>query len=277
MNGGGMTGAAPARRNARAALLLPVWGLFSREVRRFLRQRNRVVGSLGTPLVFWVLLGSGFGSMLRPPGLAEGLDYLTYFFPGTVMLVVLFTAIFASISVIQDRTEGFLQCVLAAPVPRLAIVLGKVSGGAALGFAQGLLMLSLAPLAGLSLGVGDFLAAALAILLTALALSALGFLAAWRMDSVQGFHAVMTLLLIPMWLMSGALFPAAGASPWVRAVMAVNPLAYGLTALRGALHPAPEQALPGLTDPLTATAVVGVFALVALALSAWIVSRPERG
>ncbi len=272
-----MNGDTLQRTNPRPALVLPVWALFSREVRRFLRQRNRVIGSLGTPLVFWVLLGSGFGKMLRPPGLAEEVDYIAYFFPGTVMLVVLFTAIFASISVIQDRTEGFLQCVLAAPVPRLAIVLGKVSGGTALGFAQGLLMLSLAPLAGLSLGVGDILAAAVAILLTALALSALGFLAAWRMDSVQGFHAVMMLVLMPMWLISGALFPAAGASPWLRAVMAVNPLAYGLTALRAALHPGQQQALLGLTDPVTATAVVGIFALVALASSAWIVSRPETG
>src|SRR3972149_10598402 len=117
-----------------ASWLLPTWSLFAREVLRFVRQPGRVLGSLGTPLLFWLLLGSGFGRTFRPPGMAEGMDYLTYFFPGTVLLVVLFTAIFSSISVIQDRTEGFLQGVLVAPVPRLAIVLGKVLGGATLGF-----------------------------------------------------------------------------------------------------------------------------------------------
>ncbi|HEX9844702.1 MAG TPA: hypothetical protein VGC20_18215, partial [bacterium] len=102
--------ALPARTGT--AWLLPAWGLFAREVLRFVRQPGRVLGSLGTPLLFWLLLGSGFGRTFRPPGLAGGMDYLTYFFPGTVLLVVLFTAIFSSISVIQDRTEGFLQGVL---------------------------------------------------------------------------------------------------------------------------------------------------------------------
>ena len=261
----------------RVALWLPAWSLFAREVLRFVRQRNRIIGSLGTPLLFWVLLGSGIGETMRPPGLAAGMNYMTYFFPGTLMLVVLFTAIFSSLSVIQDRNEGFLQGVLVAPVPRLAIVLGKVLGGTALGFGQGLLMLLLAPLAGIPLGPSALLGAAAAVLLTALALSALGFLLAWRMDSVQGFHAVMNLLLMPMWLMSGALFPASGASQWMRWAMAANPLSYGVDALRGALHPAAERASLGGADPVAALAVIAGFAIVMLAASVWIASRPEKG
>lgn len=118
------------------------------------------------------MLGSGFGESLRPPGAEERVDYLAFFFPGTLMLVVLFTAIFSSLSVIQDRREGFLQGVLVAPVPRLAIVLGKVLGGAALSLVQGLLMLSLAPLVGISLSVSAVFAAGGVIFLTALGLSA---------------------------------------------------------------------------------------------------------
>jgi ABC-2 type transport system permease protein len=258
-------------------LWLPFWALFAREVLRFLRQRGRVLGSVGTPLLFWVLLGAGFGRTFRPPGLAQELDYLTYFFPGTVLLVVLFTAIFSSISVIQDRTEGFLAGVLVAPVPRLTIVLGKVAGGAALGLLQGVLLLVLAPLAGLPLSLPGFLGACGALALTSLALSALGFLCAWRLDSVQGFHAVMNLLLMPMWLLSGAFFSAAGAAPWLRAVMAVNPLAYGLTALRGALHPPAERAALGAADPWLAAGVLAAFAAVALLGAAWVAARPERG
>ncbi len=156
-------------------------------------------------------------------------------------------------------------------------MLGKVLGGAALGFGQGVVMLALAPLAGMPLGLAQVLAASGVLFLVALALSALGFLFAWRMDSVQGFHAVMNLLLMPMWLLSGAFFPAAGASVWVQAVMAVNPLTYGLTALRGALHAPAEQAALGLGDPWVALAVLAAFALAALLAAAWVAARPERG
>lgn len=267
----------------RGRWLLPIWSLFAREVLRFVRQRNRVIGSLGTPILFWLVLGSGFGRTMRLSGGPGETDYMAYFFPGTIMLMVLFTAIFSSMSVIQERSEGFLQGVVVAPVPRLAIVLGKVFGGTALGVAQGVLMLALAPLAGLPLSVEGFFAAAAAIFLTSLGLSALGFMMAWRMDSVQGFHAVMNLLLMPMWLLSGALFPAAGASPWVRAVMAANPLTYGLTALRAALGPeamsggAGITGWPGMDNPVVALGVIAAFALITLALSGWLVSRPERG
>jgi ABC-2 type transport system permease protein len=250
-----------------ATAILPVWSLLAREVLRFVRQRSRIVGALGTPLLFWVLLGSGFGRSLRPPGLEVEMDYLSFFFPGTVLLVVLFTAIFSSISIIEDRNAGFLQGVLVSPVPRLSIVLGKVLGGTTLGFAQGVLLLLLAPLAGIAFAWGAFLAACGVILLTALALSTLGFLLAWRTDSVQGFHAVMNLLLIPMWLMSGAFFPAAGAATWVRAVMTVNPLSYGLGGLRRVLYPAhiPDQlGDPGLWLSL---AVLCGFTLLLLGLS----------
>lgn len=255
---------------------LPIWSLYAREVLRFVRQRNRVIGSLGTPLLFWIMLGSGFGESLRAPGAEKGVDYMAFFFPGTLMLVVLFTAIFSSMSVIQDRREGFLQGVLVAPVPRLAIVLGKVMGGATLSLAQGLLMLLLAPLAGISLSFWSVLAAGGIIFLTALGLSALGFLLAWRMDSVQGFHAVMNLLLMPMWFLSGALFPAAGASTWVQWVMAANPLGHGMIALRGVLSPLDGVGGGGLVEPGTALWVVTGFAVGMLLLAAWVVSRPER-
>ena len=140
-----------------------------------------------------------------------------------------------------------------------------------------MLLLLLAPLAGISLGWEAALGAAAAVFLTALGLSALGFLMAWRMDSVQGFHAVMNLLLMPMWLMSGALFPASGASPWLRWAMAANPLTYGMDALRGALHSEAERAALGGQPPGVALALVGAFAGTMLLLSVWIASLQERG
>jgi len=253
----------------RAGLVLPAWSLFRREIVRFLRQQGRVIGALGTPVLFWIVLGSGFGASLGEGGSRPGTGYLAYFYPGMLVMVVLFTAIFSSLSIIQDRTEGFLQGVLAAPVSRLAIVLGKVLGGAALGLGQGALLLALAPLAGLAPGAGQLAAACGVLALTAVALSALGFLFAWGMDSVQGFHAVMNLLLFPMWMLSGAFFPESGAAFWLRWVMRVNPLTYGLSALRGALgQAAGEQVGVSLT-------VLVAFTCCALALAVWIAARPE--
>jgi ABC-2 type transport system permease protein len=253
-----------------AALLLPAWSLFRREIVRFLRQRGRVLGALGTPVLFWLVLGSGFGASLAGPAAAGGAGYLTYFFPGMLLLVVLFTAIFSSISIIQDRNEGFLQGVLAAPVSRLAIVLGKVLGGAALGLGQGALLLALAPFAGIALSAEQAVAAGGVLALTAVALSAVGFLFAWGTDSVQGFHAVMNLLLFPMWMLSGAFFPESGAAPWLRWVMRANPLTYGLTALRGVMG----SGLPG-QDVALSLAVLTAFSAGAMALAVWIAARPQ--
>ena len=256
----------------RAAVLLPAWSLFRREIVRFLRQRGRVIGALGTPVLFWLVLGSGFGASMSGAATRTGAGYLTYFFPGMLVMVVLFTAIFSSISIIQDRTEGFLQGVLAAPVSRLAIVLGKVLGGAALGMGQGMLLLALAPLAGLPLGVVQAAEACGVMALTAVALSALGFLFAWGTDSVQGFHAIMNLVLFPMWMLSGAFFPEASAALWLKWVMRVNPLTYGLAALRAVLEGAPAGggAAAGLN-----LAVLAAFSLAALGLAVWMAARPQ--
>jgi ABC-2 type transport system permease protein len=258
-----------------ARLPLAAWSLLAREWLRFLRQRNRILGALGTPILFWVFFGSGFGSSFRPPGSDQGIDYMTWFFPGALLLVILFTAIFSSISIIEDRNAGFLQGVLVAPVPRLAIVLGKVLGGATLGTVQGLLLLPLAPLTGIVLDVGTVLAVAGELLLISVTLSALGFLFAWRMDSVQGFHAVMNLLLFPMWLLSGAFFPASAASGWLRLLMAVNPLSYGLAALRAALGDAASLEKLGVPGAGLSLTVLTAAAAAMIALAAWAVRQPE--
>src|SRR6186997_2456725 len=162
----------------------PAISLCHRELVRFLRQRHRIVGALATPIVFWLLIGGGMNRSFKSdvPG---GENYLHYFFPGTVLMILLFTAIFSTISVIEDRREGFLQGVLVAPVSRMSIVLGKVLGGTILAFGQGLVVLLLGPLAGLRLTVPGFLAASGMMLLVAFALTALGFCIAWRMSSTQ--------------------------------------------------------------------------------------------
>ncbi|MFZ0428796.1 MAG: ABC transporter permease, partial [Acidobacteriota bacterium] len=193
---------------------------------RFLRQRSRVFGALAPPLGIWLLIGSGLGSSFHLPGADTEINYLQYFFPGTILLVILFTAIFSSISVIEDRKEGFLLSVLVAPISRQAIVLGKILGSSSLAFLQGILLLLLCPLLGIQLTFERFILVAAVLLVVSLGLSALGFASAWKTESMEGFHSVMNVLLFPMWLLSGAVFPAEGAFSWVRWVMRVNPLYY---------------------------------------------------
>ncbi len=260
---------------AAPGLWLPAGTLCRRELVRFFRQRNRVIGALGTPLVFWLLIGSGMGSSFRPAGAAAGSGYLQYFYPGTAMLIVLFTAIFCTISIIEDRREGFLQGVLVAPVSRTSIVLGKILGGTAIAFLHGVLFLALAPLTGLPAGAGHLVLAAGVLFAAAFGLTGLGFCFAWRSESVQGFHAVMNLVLMPMWLLSGALFPAAGAPVWLQWVMRLNPLTYALAALRQILGGgSPSPADPPIFASVTVTAAFG---LAMLALAARIAGRVPRG
>jgi ABC-2 type transport system permease protein len=231
------TASAAALSEPRPGLLLPALSLARRELVRFLRQRHRVIGALLTPIVFWLLIGGGMGHSFRGagPSAASGGNYLQFFFPGTVLMILLFTAIFSTISIIEDRREGFLQSVLVAPVPRMAIVLGKVLGGTVLAFGQALLFLLLAPLIGVRPPLAGFALALLVMLVLGFALTALGFCIAWRMNSTQGFHAIMNLFLMPLWFLSGALFPPEGAMGGLKWVMRLNPLSYGLDALRQAL------------------------------------------
>ena len=251
---------------------LPAITLWRRELVRFLRQPGRIGGALGSPLIFWLLLGFGFsGSFRLPGGGSEDTSFLAYFYPGILVLVVLFAAIFSSISVIEDRREGFLQGVLAAPVSALDVAAGKVAGSATLAWLQGLLLLALAPLADVPARPTRLLAAAGVLAVLAVALTSLGFVFAWRVESVQGFHAVMNLLLIPLWLLSGAFFPLSGAPFWLAAVMRVNPLTWAVDLLRQALDPAATT-----TALSAAPALGGTCALTLLAFAA-AVATARRG
>ena len=216
--------------------LLTVFSLWWRELVRFYRQRSRVVGVIASPLLFWIVIGSGFANSFRSQGNDQ--RYLEFFFPGSLIMIVLFTSIFAMMSVIEDRNKGFLLSVLVAPVSRSAIVLGKVLGGATLAAIQGLLFLVFAPAIGIHISLSNWLLVVLVVFLISFGLTALGFAIAWPMDSPQAFHAIVNLFLIPLWLLSGALFPVNGASKWMAFVMRLNPLTYGMDALRTALFPA---------------------------------------
>jgi len=268
----------------RISPLAAAYALTWREIVRFFRQRNRIVGSIGTPVVFWLLFGAGLSGSFRLGAGASQQSFLTYFFPGSLLLIVLFTAIFSSISIIEDRREGFLQGVLVAPIPRWAMVLGKVLGGALVALTQGLIFLLL----GLTLPVALTPLSAIALVallfVASLAITSLGTFFAWKTDSTQGFHAIMNLVLMPLWLLSGGFFPApelaanAAWSQWLLGMaMRLNPLSYAVGGVRRLLAPAAEYSGVWVPELMASWLVTLLFAATAFALAVWVSRQATRG
>jgi ABC-2 type transport system permease protein len=240
---------------------LPASMLFRRELLRFWRERSRVAGFAGTPFVFWLVVGSGYSDFAR-------------FLPGALLLTVMFSAIFSAMSLIEDRKEGFLQCVLASPAPRIAIVAGKVAGGSLIATAQTLLFLLVASLGGRLYPGADLLLLALLFVVIAIGFTSAGFLIAWLVPSSQGFHAVINLLFVPLWMVSGAIFRLEEATTAMRWMMLANPVTYANQSVSLALgvlgH---EGAVPGMA----VSAAVATFAAVAsLVAASYVIGRPSN-
>lgn len=252
-----------------------------REWIRFFRQRNRVIGALGQPILFWLLFGTGMHAAFQN----GGQDFMTYFLPGTLVLIVLFTAIFTTISIIEDRREGFLQNVLVAPIPRWTIAVGKVCGGGMIAWVQALVFLALAVATGsVPLAIGPLLSTCCMLALAALALTALGVFFAWPMESTQGFHAIMNLVLMPLWLLSGAFFPIplpTAQSPlgqWtMHWLMRLNPLSYIIAGLRRMIGGVVDTQGMWLPSLAVSWLVATLFLLLTLTAAAWMVMRPTKG
>jgi len=259
----------PFGEQSGSGMILAAATLGQRELVRFFRQKNRVIGALVPPLIFWLLLGQGFSGSFHHAG---SLNYLQYFFPGTVVMVVLFASIFATISIIEDRKEGFLQSVLVSPASRASLALGKIWGGAAIAFLHGIFFLFLSPWVGASFSLARILYGAVILAGISFGLTVLGFLIAWRMDSTQGFHSVMNLFLMPLWFLSGAVFPMETAPVWLKSIMAANPLTYGVEALRSALFP---LAISPAASPLLCFSIILAFAVLMFVLAVLVCNRRE--
>jgi ABC-2 type transport system permease protein len=229
--------------------------LWQRELVRFWRQKSRVLGVVASPLVFWLIIGYGSSDLAR-------------FYAGALVLTVMFSAIFSTITIIEDRREGFLLSMMVSPAPRTALVLGKILGSATLAWIQGVIFLCFAPLAGVSISLLELLPVIGAIFLISFTLTGMGFVIAWRMESTAGFHAIMNLLLVPMWMVSGSLFPMATAHGLIRAIMWVNPLTYSIALMNHTLRL--PNAAPGAGVSLIVTVVFG---LALLLISGWMAAQ----
>ena len=254
-------------------VILQAGTLWWREITRFARQRSRLIGAFLQPLVFWALLGAGLKASFRPSGMPGDINYMQYFYPGVIILVLLFTAIFATISTVEDRKEGFLQGVLVAPIARSTVVLGQALGATTLALVQGIIFLVLAPLAGIHLNLAAIVVSTGMMALIAFALCSIGLLIAWRIESTQGFHAIMNLILIPIWMLSGAFFPATGVPGWLYWPMRFNPLSYGMIALRRGLYLGEPVNFCTLSEFRSAVVVSVAFALVMFAAATRVANR----
>ena len=233
------------------------------ELLRFFRRPARVIAAIGTAAGLWLLLGSGFAESFRPAAL-ESSSYAKFLLPSMMTLVAVFSAVFSSISVIEQRNTGWLRCVLVSPAPRLSIALGATAGGALPAFIQAAILLPAGLLVGVTLCAADVALVLLALALTCIAMTALGLLFAWRSETTAAFHAVMTLVFLPMWLLSGAFFPPDQAASWLGWLMRLNPLTWCTLSIRGPITDS--------FDPIY-LALTAVFALVMLASATLVVGR----
>ena len=184
--------------------------------------------------LFWVFMGAGFSESFNFG--ENGVRYAEFFFPGVVLMLLLFAAIFSTITLIEDRNAGFLQGVLVAPISRLSLVLGKLVGGTAIAMVQAVIFLLFTPLAGIDLALGTVLQLLLLFALVGLGFTGFGFIVAWSMDTVSGYHAIMSVVMIPLWLLSGAVFPVESASTWLQWLMRLNPVTYAQELIRVAFY-----------------------------------------
>jgi ABC-2 type transport system permease protein len=242
-----------------------IYILWLRQLKRYLRSRARIVGSLGQPLLFLLALGFGFGPTFAKAG---GGNYIQFLAPGIISMGILFTAVFSGIEIIWDRQFGFLKETLVAPVSRLQIVLGRALGGATVAMMQGAVVFVFCLLAGFRFHRGLFLPVALAFMfLIALLFTAIGTAIGSVLQDMQGFQLIMNFIVMPLFFFSNALFPVQGLPKPLQFLIHLNPLTYGVDGLRGAFS---NVFVFGLaTDFL----VLGALTTILLGIASYLFSR----
>jgi ABC-2 type transport system permease protein len=242
-----------------------IYILWLRQLKRYFRSRSRMIGSLGQPILFLVALGFGFGPTFQKAG--QG-NYIQFLVPGIVAMSVLFTALFSGIEIIWDRQFGFLKETLVAPVSRMEIMIGRTIGGATVAMIQGTIVFILSFFVGFRpSGVGNLVFAVVFMALTAFLFTGLGTAIASLLEDMQGFQLIMNFLIMPLFFLSGALFPLNNLPPALRFIITVDPLSYGVDGMRGALEGVSHF---GLTTDLV---VLSVMTLLILAIGSYLFSK----
>lgn len=246
-----------------------IYTIWLREIKRFTRYRSRLLTSVVTPLLWLLIFGTGLGSAIRFGGVPGG--YQAFIYPGIIGQTILFTTIFSGLSVIMDRQYGFLKEIMVAPITRPSIILGKSLGIGTAAMIQGIILLLLSFVVGVTMTVPAFLISIVLIIIISLGFAGLGLLIASLTDSLEGFNLIMSFIVLPIFLLSGALFPVTGLPSWLKFAVYVDPLTYGVDALRNViLH---QSALPLELS----IAVIAGFALLMIFVSAYMFTKREQG
>jgi ABC-2 type transport system permease protein len=211
--------------------LKTIYTIWLREAKTFWREKARIVAMIGQPLLYLLILGNGITAGMRL-NRAGAVGYIQFLYPGVIAMSILFTSIFSALSIIWDREFGFLKEVLVAPVPRWAVAMGKAFGGATVAMVQAVIMVAMAPLVGITLSVVIIAKLLVLSFLMSFAVTSLGIVIASRMASMQSFQMVMNFLIMPIYFLSGAMFPMTSAPTWLKSLMALDPLTYGVDAIR---------------------------------------------
>ncbi len=211
---------------------LGIYIIWLRDVKRYYRDKPRIIGSFAQPVLFLLVLGTGLASSFAFFGGGGGDAYLNFMFPGIVGMTILFTSFFGAMSIVWDREFGFLKEVLVSPISRTSIVIGKILGGSTVAIIQGSIILLFLPLLTNPIPLTDILKSFGLMFLLAVTISSLGIILASVIKTMQGFQVITNFLLMPMFFLSGAIFPLLDAPRWMIFLSRVNPLTYGIDAIR---------------------------------------------
>jgi len=229
-----------------------IYTIWLRNMKRYIRSKSRIIGSISMPLFFLLFLGFGLNSVVQIPGMDE--SYIVFLIPGMVAMSVLFTSVFSGIQIIWDKQFGFLKETLVAPVSRLEIMLGQTAGGATTAFIQGFIILLLSIFIGLNeINIAGFFIAFCFMALIGVAFTSFGIAIASKMDDMTGFQLIMNFVVFPIFGLSGALFPISSLPPFLVPLTLIDPLTYGVEGIRYGLTGASQ------INPLVCLAVLGGF------------------
>lgn len=212
--------------------LTGVYTVWLRDIKRYYRDKPRIIGSFAQPILFLFVLGTGIASSFSTFGGGGGKEFLDFMFPGIVGMTVLFTSFFSAMSIVWDREFGFLREILVAPISRTSIVVGKLLGGSSIAMFQGAIILLFSPLLKIPITFIIFFKVLAIMFLVAMTISAMGIILASVIKSMQAFQVITNFLLMPMFFLSGALFPLNNTVRWMDVVSKINPLSYGIDAMR---------------------------------------------
>ncbi len=248
-----------------------IYTIWLREMKKFLREKSRIIGNLATPFFWLAIMGVGLGSTFSIPN--SNYSYLSFVAPGIIGMSLLFTSIFSAITIIFDKQFGFMKEILVAPISRAGIVIGKILGSTTTSVGTGIIIFVMAALMG-GIPLQNITPVAVVgvlvlMILICFAFVSIGIMIASRMQSMEGFQMVMSFLVIPMFLLSGAFFPIENAPIWLKTFAFIDPLMYGVDGMRGLLTGI--SALPVIAD----IGILAGFSLIVILICSYLFSRME--